>query len=492
MNINILEAVPAAGKTAAILEHIAETNELSIVSSISRQLSRQSYDYYVKIGGEGAVIIDTDNKNEYTSVAKTIEKVAQDKPTVMFITHAALIQFEDFDIFKDYHLYIDEVPDMVSLEMMKFTYNSYKVLQYCNPIDAEVGVTYNLFLDEFKRDELTKIATDGFFKNDEIAEKLLPVYRSLLCGFPVKYRFNEDGISNIFFIEDQTNRNWEVFSGVTIACANFHQTFTGYILKHWNGWEFSKSHLHSRLAFEKYPNTRRVEISVMVDQNWSRYVADKHIAGKNVYNIVQDHIEELFPNSEYVYTTNSYRTRMNGHQIQYNPHGLNMYSNETNIVALFSYNPQPWQIPILTELAMMQDLNKNELIDAFIVSKYLEPIFQLCTRGDIRNVNSRKLINLVVPDVRAADYLKNNYMPDAYLNYGSITKVETETKAPKEYKWSSRGISAILEMTTKERRAFYHHCSKNDLKASNLNPNDPKDLLFAKAWLTNYRIKKSK
>lgn len=493
MNIDILEAVPAAGKTAAILEFVAESEQPAIIASISRQLSRQSYEYYLKIGGEGATIVDTDNKIEYSSVCKTIEKhLTENKPRVLFITHAALTQFESFELFKGYHLYIDEVPDMVSLEMMRFTYNSYKILQYCEPIDGEVGITYNLALNEECREELTKIAIDGFFKNDEIAEKLLPIYRSLLHGFPVKIRWNDDGVSQVFFIEDLTNLKWEVFSGITIACANFYKTFTGYVLKHWNSWKFNKSHLHERLKFDKYPNTRRVQINVMVDQNWSRYVADKTIDGSNVYNVIQDTVENMFPGSKYIYTTNSYRTRMNGHQIQYNPHGLNMYSDESNIVALFSYNPQPWQIPILNELAVMQNLNENELIDAFIVSKYLEPIFQLCTRGDIRNVKSTKMISLIVPDVRAADYLKENYMPDAYIDYGNMTTIEKKLKVGKEFNWKTRGITTILEMTDKERTAFYYFCKKNDKKANKMDPSDPANMMFAKDWLTKYREKKSK
>lgn len=493
MIVDILESPPAAGKTAAILEYIAETPQLSIVASISRQLSRQSYDYYLKVGGENAVIVDTDNKMEYSSVCKSIEKhITDNKPKVLFITHAALTQFESFDMFKGYHLYIDEVPDMVSLEMMRFTYNSYKILQYCEPIDGEVGVTYNLLLNEEYREELTKIAIDGFFKNDEIAEKLLPIYRSLLHGFPVKIRCNEEGGTNVFYIEDLTNLKWEVFNGITIACANFYKTFTGYVLKHWNGWKFNKSHLHDKLEFTKYPNTRRIQINVMVDQNWSRYIADKAINDTNVYNTIQGTVENMFPGSKYIYTTNSYRTRMNGHQIQYNPHGLNMYSDETNIVALFSYNPQPWQIPILTELSVMQNLNENELIDAFIVSKYLEPIFQLCTRGDIRNHNSNKMINLVVPDIRAADYLKENYMPDAFINYTNMTMIEKKLKATKEFKWKTRGISTILEMNEQERAAFYYYCKKNNKKANKMDPSDPANMMFAKEWLTSYREKKKK
>ncbi|MGL4521363.1 MAG: hypothetical protein ACRCWQ_02260 [Bacilli bacterium] len=488
MNVDILEAVPAAGKTAAFLEYIKETNQKAIVSSISRQLSRQSYNFFNKMGGQNSVIIDSDNKKENQSVTKTLANVMEKKtPNVIFVTHAALLQSCDFSLFKGYHLYIDEVPDMVSLDMMKLTVNSYKVLSYCMPIGGSTGSTYNLRLDETRREELTEIAYDGFNQNDEIASKLLPIYESLLNGHPVRFRRGDDSVSQFYYIKDLTNQQWEVFTGITIACANFDKTFTGYILKYWNGWTFSKSHLHDKLRFEAYTNTDRVKISVMIDQTWSRCVADKSIGETSLYNKIQDMVQTMYPEGNFLYTTNSFRSRMLGHQIQYNPHGLNMYSHANHIVALFSYNPQPWQIPILTELASMQDLEDNELIDAFLVSKYLEPIFQLCTRGDIRNNDSTKTVHLVVPDMRAAMYLKNNYLPDAVIDVTDVHNVDLTPAAPKDYNWKSRGVSAVLEMTPKERRAFYYFCKKSNKKATDFDPTEPSHLLEVKNWLTKHR-----
>lgn len=491
MIIKILEAVPAAGKTVAIIKDAIKTGNLTIIASISRQLNRQSYDTYRKFGGKHATIVDSDNRSEYLSVTKTIEQCVLNGSRVIFITHSALLQFENYDLFKGYQLFIDEVPDMISLEMMKFTSNIYKVLNYCNPVDGDVNVTYTLTLNEDHREELTNIAMDGFFKNDEIAEKLLPIYRSLLHGFPIKYKRNEDGVNCIHFIEDYTNQNWEVFTSITVACANFAQTFTGYILKYWNKWEFEESPLTKNLLFHTYKNTDRINIHVMSDQNWSRYVADKQIKGNTVFSKVLKNVETLFPSNDYIYTINSYRSRMAGMQIQYNPHGLNMYSDERNIVALFSYNPQPWQIPILKELAVMQGLNENELVDAFIVSKYLEPIFQLCTRGDMRNFYSTDEIHLVVPDQRAADYLKCNYMPNARIR-DELTIDTNVIKDPKDKNWKKRGITLFLGMDKGETRAYYYYLKTKGTMVSEIDILDPKVLLDAKNWLTARRTKKKK
>lgn len=492
MVVDILEAVPAAGKTAAILKHVMETDDKVVIASISRQLSRQSFEYYQSIGGMDGIIVDSDNKNEYMSVAKTLIAVMKTEPRVVFITHSALMQYADLERFRGYNLYIDEVPDMISLQILKFTSNSDQILKYCNGVGQGVGVYYPLCINTAFEDELRTIAEDGLYRHDDVAERLLPAYRCLLKGHPVIFKRESDVASSMFFIEDYTNMQWDVFDSITIACANFEPTLTGYVLRNWVGWSFRDSPLKKNLSILKYPNTERVTISVMVDQNWSRYVSEKTIGGENVYGLIQDKIDTMFPSGEYIYTTNSYRSRMNGQQIQYNPHGLNMYSDETNVVALFSYNPQPWQIPILSSLANIQGVDENGLVNAFLVSKYLEPVFQLCTRGDIRNIDSTKPIKLVVPDMRAAEYLKSNYLPNARIDRTGIIEVCADNKSPKDYNWAKRGITAIVGMTEPERKAFYYLLKKTGKKSGDYDPTNPVDLLFVKNWLTQYREKKAK
>ncbi|MGL5306476.1 MAG: hypothetical protein ACRC9Y_10040 [Aeromonas veronii] len=492
MIVDILEAVPAAGKTAAILKHVMETDKKVVIASISRQLSRQSFEYYQSIGGMDGIIVDSDNKNEYMSVAKTLVAVMKTEPRVVFVTHSALMQYAELERFRGYNLYIDEVPDMISLQILRFTANSDHILKYCNDVGKGIGVYYPLSINDDCIDELKSIAEDGLYRNDDIAERILPAYRCLLKGHPVIFKRESDTSSSMFFIEDYTNMQWDVFESITIACANFEPTLTGYVLRNWVGWEFRDSHLKDELSILKYPNTDRVTISVMVDQNWSRYVSEKTIGGENVYGLIQDKIDTMFPSGEYIYTTNSYRSRMNGQQIQYNPHGLNMYSDETNVVALFSYNPQPWQIPILSSLANIQGVDENGLINAFLVSKYLEPVFQLCTRGDIRNIDSKKPIKLVVPDMRAAEYLKSNYLPNAAIDRTGIIEVCSERQSPKDYNWAKRGITAIVGMTEPERKAFYYLLKKTGKKSGDYDPTNPRDLLYVKDWLTSYREKKAK
>lgn len=479
MNANILKAVPAAGKTKAILEHVYETGEKAIIASISRQLSRQSYDYFDNLGGISC-IIDSDHLNSETSVRKSLEKESK-KHDVIFITHSALLQFDDYSLLKEFNLYIDEVPELISLESFNFTHNSDCVLKYCEPIGDELNKHYGLKLDSSHRNTLLEMAQDGQRELDDVSKGLFPLYRALLQELPVNAMRTELGI-RCLFIDDMTTQNWSAFKSITIACANFEETLTGVVLKNFADWTFHKSPLHSRLLFNEYKNTERVKIHVLCDQSWSRYLGDQEVNGKSVYESMKESLLENMEDKSFIYTKNSYRTRLQkGTEIPYNPHGLNMYKKHQNVAALFCYNPLPWQIPLLKGLAESQNMNENDLIQAYITSKYLEPVFQLCLRSDIRNYDSNKPVNLFVPDMRCVDYLVDNYLKNAKVITDNVVKTKRKRQPRKR-----PGIPGLLNMETKELNAFKRMMKKENI---NLEIENPKDVKFASEWLATRRGK---
>lgn len=480
MKARILKAVPAAGKTKAILEHIFETGEKAIVASISRQLSRQSYDFFNNLGGTSC-IIDSDHLSSENSVRRAIEKEVPNND-VIFITHSALLQFDDYEILKDFHLYIDEVPEMISLESFNFTHNANCVLDYCDPIGDEPNKQYGLSLIESNREKIIEMAKDGQRELDDVSKSLFPLYRALLQNLPINVVRTEQGI-RCFFVDDLTIQDWTKFKSITIACANFEETLTGVVLKHFAGWEFEKSPLHSRLLFEDYKNTDRVKIHVLCDQSWSRYLGDQEVEGQSVYSKMQEALLEEVGNDPFIYTKNSYRTRLQrGTEIPYNPHGLNMYKKHQNVAALFCYNPLPWQIPLLKGLAESQNMPEDILIQAFITSKYLEPVFQLCLRSDIRNYESEKEVNLFVPDMRSVDYLTSNYLMEASVVTDSTIKTKRKRQPRKR-----PGFYGLFNMETKELNAFKRWMKKEGIQ---LDAENPKDVVKASNWINERRSKK--
>lgn len=467
LEIEILQAVPAAGKTKAILTHVKKTKRPTLIASISCQLSQQSFDYYKSIGGKDAAIIDTEHISRSQSVVDVLrEGLAGYR--VIFVTHAAILRYPDLMDMKGFELYIDEVPEFVELNEIRFTDNMTFISRYC---DIHEGV---MTLKPAHRKDMEKIANDGLFGYDAISASVYKLAGALLRETPVAVRENV-----AYFIDDATTSHWDAFRKVTIACANFGETFTGVVLKNYCKWNFKRSPLTDMLDFSEYRNSKRVEIIPVYAGDWSRYAADQEIGGESVYNRVKQVVYDLTENSPYIYTTNSYRTPLRtGEKVQYNPHGLNKYMSHSVAVALFSYNPMPWQVKMLKGLAAVGQLDEKMLIDAYIVSKYLEPVFQLCLRTTIRKQMCDHPVRLIVPDIRAADYLKSRYLKDCTIDYGHM--VEPPPRQKKTERKTQLTFKSMFGFTADEQKRFYRYQSKFGRK---LNIHDPKDVSLVRDWV---------
>lgn len=471
MKLNVLKAIPGAGKTKAILNDVKNSQNGCVIASISRKLSRDSLNYYHSIGGKNAIIIDGDHCE--STVGETIKRSINHR--VIFITHQALLEM-DLSVFEGRDLYIDEVPDLVSIESYKFKDHFDVIEKYCK-VDMTSEAMGNVSIRYGMNKHVDQMVGNGLKDDDCISSAIYPIFQSLRQGLPVKLKREEDNFI-LFFVHDSTVNNWDKLNTITIACANFEDTFTGKILKHWCEWEFVESPLSNKLDFYEYPNSERVTIHVLCDQNWSRTVADKPYNNGTVYTEAVKRVKTCIGDESYLYTTNKARAKLSGRNIQYNPHGLNRYMDETNIVALFSYNPMPWQVPILNKLSEMCGLDKSTLTESFIISKFIEPVFQLCTRGNIRVPNSNKPINLFVPDFRTAKYLVEKYIPNGTINDSLAIRVFDEIDSKRVKK--PRSIPSLLGMNRKQRANWYYHVRT---KGYGNDVNNPEHILKARRWL---------
>lgn len=478
LKVDVLTSVPGSGKTKAILKHVGRSKKPTIIASISCQLSKQSYDFYTMTLGYGnAIILDTDNIKKRASVFESI-KESIGNYRVIFITHSALMNFPHFEMFEGHELYIDEVPDMVDLRQVQFKTNIDVVSRYCDI--AENG---KMTVIEDHRKTLEEIAIDGLHNLDVVSNSVFPLVKALLVGIPVIVKDN-----CAYFVEDMSNQQWNLFKKITIACANFQETFTGVVLKEYAGWEFVESPLVNDLDFRSYRNTHRIEILPVYDGNWSRYAADAEINGETVYNRVRDLVYNIVGPVNYIYTTNSYRGPLSGGtKIPYNPHGMNNYMNFSTAVALFSYNPSPWQLELLRSLSFNHGMDVDRLTDAFLVSKFLEPAFQLCLRTEIRNNKSMSPVRLIVPDMRVADYLKRRYLPDAKIDDSLIITYVKERK-PRKKETTPRvrkeSFKSMFDLDKKEQSALSYYQKQIGKKFSIL---EPDDIVKVREWINARR-----
>lgn len=146
----------------------------------------------------------------------------------------------------------------------------------------------------------------------------------------------------------------------------------------------------------------------------------------------------------------------------------------------------PWQIELLKCLSSCHDMDTNKLIDAYLVSKYLEPVFQLCLRTDIRNQHSTWKVTLLVPDLRAAEYLKSRYLLEAKIDTNHMISGPARKERKKEELPRKKKLSFVnmFDFTKAEQGKFYRWSAKMDLKLDVIQPEHVK---LVSDWINKLR-----
>lgn len=209
MKIETLIANPAAGKTDAILSHVLENNEKAIIASPSRILSEQSYSKFKRMGGR-AVIIDSSQRLSLKTVSASLTKVVKEEVPVIFITHAGLSNIESTSLFRDYSLYIDEVPNLVDFKEFPLKSNLSIVTKFCEPIEEKSKDPQVLKLLDSEVDSIKEKMKDGYDGNDMIDDVLYELYEALLDPrIYVMVKHTQGDIANgskVFFLNDTKKR----------------------------------------------------------------------------------------------------------------------------------------------------------------------------------------------------------------------------------------------------------------------------------------------
>lgn len=482
MKIETLIALPAAGKTDAILSHVLETKEKAVIASPSRVLSEQSYNKFIKMGGR-AVLIDSTRLRSLKTVQASIVQTLRDNCDVLFITHHALASLERSKLYNDYSLYIDEVPQLVEFEECALKSNLDLILQHCEPILDDHAGLQELTLKPSESHHIKQKLDDGKEGLDDVDKVLTTLYKALLdrkIHVMVKHNngHRKNG-SRIIFLNDNNHYAWEDFKKVTIACAELERSYSGKYLKHYSGCEFVESDLKSRLYFTEYKNTERVNIILMTDSDrWSRNQSNMNGTFEKMVDMVIDECGDNF-----IYTVNKdreYATRGMGVRLPYGSHGLNSYIHHTNVSVLYSYNPPPWEIDILRGLAHSCKLPVNDFLDARHITDYLDPAFQLCLRSNLRDNNSTKEVNLYVPDWPLAEYIKQ-YLPGAKIITDKMIQLECgQRKSKKTFK-------KMFQMNNDELKRFNGFKCRMKKKGIILNEYDGESVEIVRQWITKDR-----
>jgi hypothetical protein len=196
------------------------------------------------------------------------------------------------------------------------------------------------------------------------------------------------------------------FGSVTIAGANFTDSMI-YRLWTQQGVNFQEdSALGSSLKFQEHQNGHLIVIKYGVDAPWSRKRRLKLVrSDQTVMDAIMQAAEAEFGDSPFLWQANKDVADnlfgSNGQRLPNIPHGLNDYSHFNNIVFLSSLNPSADHFSFLKT----QGVEAEEVRRAI----YLEALYQSVMRSSIRDAENTEAKTVIVPDLAAAEYLKERF-----------------------------------------------------------------------------------
>ncbi|WOH38569.1 hypothetical protein RI844_04960 [Thalassotalea fonticola] len=462
--IKTLIAAPAMGKTHAVIEKLSHTDDRAVIACISKVLAEQTHQDLIDKGVNATLIYSDNSKSVGSDIEQELNKHINISGTQVIVTCHAGIWFlkgktDNYNqqipnIYSDWDLYIDEVPSIVNFTSVPMDFGNMHYDEW-----TEVGTDKNSTRRKFKLCNATgfisKICKEkrsnpglGTFKPE-----VYGLFNTLYQGRTITLDTAPDKRTGkpknrLHFLEyKDAETTMNMFSSTTIMAANIHNTIDALFLNSVFKYSFVDSEiLPSRSS---YPSVDRITIYPLLGVNHTRTLEEKLIDGQEVYSLMKSSALKIAGNQPAIYTVNENRKAINNQGwrkddklVPYNAQGINSYSDVNVAISLFRYNPSSDHIVMLTELAEKLNIESDKLIEAFIVSKSLEPMFQLLTRTSIRNMECKLGIKWIVSDERAVKYLTEGYFKGANVNRDYVIDIpkatlnkQAEDRAQKDSLW---------------------------------------------------------
>jgi hypothetical protein len=407
-----------SGKTTAAIEfvgHAARAGQKFVIAQPSIGLINQSVRQFRERWPNIAVTAihgETTNNVAHEIADHTKNSSGGE---VMFITHSALMQCPYWDRRKDWHLIIDEAPQIFYSAESTLPVNYHVLLPALEVHPYNIRYSRLLPGDAPLLDDIAE--NRG---NDQVNALFQDCARKLKSNKWDMFVLNEqferfqtgkitDGRLLVFGMIDAAIFNG--FASVTLMSANLERTI---VYRHLveAGYSFaSHSEIEKSLRFTKHENGALLTIHFAVEENWSKRKRNESVKVDDETCSVNDLIVagavELFGDDEFVWLVNKDIEGNEpfggaGAMLPHSPHGLNQFQRIHNAAVLPALNPTPALYGFLDEIA---HLNADEVRRAV----YHEAVYQAAGRISTRNPADRTPKHLVVADRPAAEMLANLY-----------------------------------------------------------------------------------
>ncbi len=520
-------AAPASGKSYGavryMLQQIRENNKKFVLAAISVELCKDLRDNLKALDKDLIieVVIEATTPSSQRVRDKYEEHLQEAEADVIIITHSTLLNYKGVPPKDNWHMVVDELPNIVSMSPQTGTLTNDKLgqwLEYKHP-DTSVGyremgikVGWESTLEKELAASERVAKGEGF-----IDATTFQILQGILSGDTsiLRSEYLEDNVLMVKYYSStirDPNQVWRGFEEVTFLCAEFEKQLTGIVFKHKYGIVVPEKE-DILLRSTEYKSPERIKIYPLLlppttfTKKTSRSYYDKSTGSKYPKEEIKEGLTEVFEHlvdvaativgeQGYIYTVNKFRTdqitegaygflseRDKVSRLKYNPHGLNRFMDFNIALGLFHCNPSPYQLVLLRHIAESCGVEDKILFDGYETTAYLDPIFQLVTRTAIRDFEDLQEIICIVPDYRVAKYLTDGWFKGATVDYKyavSIKDNRVDNSRPTKFQ-------GLFKMSNTEKSAYTRWVKSLGKTSKSMSTTNNEHMNMVTEWINKRR-----
>ncbi|UPJ96405.1 DEAD/DEAH box helicase family protein [Bradyrhizobium sp. 172] len=335
----------------------------------------------------------------------------EDRPHVVMATHQALPRIPFLSNASNWHLLIDEVPQ-VDLEHAHIVPSTHPLLTGLIQVAQHDGVYGKVQLSA--PEDLKALARNP----DE--DELLEMFRETANILTTKHWRSFVHVESYYKLLSGQAKALNIhsvlmpslvndFASVLIAGANFEDTG---LFALWSKMAVSfkpDEAMAEGLRYRQHGNGNLATIHYALDRNWSRHLLEQETEGKPNLERLRDTAKLVFQGRDFLWQANKSvpdNFFKFGQRLPNNPLGLNEFDKVHDVVFLSALNPSPAHARFLQSRGLTQTEIERQ--------GYCGVAYQAVMRTSLRDATDEHPKNIIVPDERLAQYLAD-MLPGATL-----------------------------------------------------------------------------
>lgn len=472
IEVEMVKSVAGGGKTQAAMKYVAEQEaraERFLYVCKSKDLTKQVYEDLVSAGVPACKVKRITSDSDGGVCRNISGAVESGVYNVLTITEKAFTLLEDMEQFTDWQLIIDEVPRVV--ELKKDTFNDADLTKLQGLFTQETG---KIFLASQEEADLWLSAS---INNDSCKG----VVKALSERGELSAKQTERGLIIFWYeIKDMIKR-LEPFKKRFLMAANIENMLSAKAME-CQGVVWKTSH-EIVPKHQSYINDNLITIYPLLQKGieFKTYAVNNNtIGGSDVMHTLKSQAVRVMDDNgvtEWIYTLNSDEktniTAQGAERLAYNSHGINSYRHLQGATGLFRYGLSNEDKEMLKQIAELYNRSHEELIAAWYVEHYLEPNYQLVTRGCCRDINNQQPYHIVCADERVVNYLLQMF-PKAKVDWSFAASFDIKVKQT-----PGRKPSVWKQLPCKDKVKWGRQSKKHGIKAD---PYCPQHSDFIVKW----------